>query len=243
MEGRCVVSLWQQIRETLAQEIADDVVSPGDRLPAAADLAARFGVNRHTVLKAIAHLQTEGLLRTERGGGIYVESAIPYRLGPRDRLEENLLELNRVPSRELISVIDMSAPKPVADALALSLGAPIVLVTLVGAADGMPISYNRNYFPVERLPGVGDLIRDASGSDVNLATRALLQRLGVRDFRRKTVRIRTRRARPDELRHLRMPATENVFEVDVTNVDGKDVPIAFGSTAFCGSRVEFVLDL
>src|SRR5882672_10134367 len=82
------MTVWRQISQTLAGEIDDGVLAPGQRLPASADLAARFGVNRHTVLRAISHLQVEGLVRTERGGGIYVERAIPYRMGTRTRLEE-----------------------------------------------------------------------------------------------------------------------------------------------------------
>src|SRR5690242_10252648 len=130
-------SIWRQISQTLADEIDEGVLSPGQRLPASMDLAARFGVNRHTVLRAISHLQDEGLVRTERGGGIYVERAIPYRMGARTRLEENLIELNRAPSRSILSVIELAAPKPVAAALALDPGDAVVLVTVLGAADGM----------------------------------------------------------------------------------------------------------
>lgn len=239
------MALWEEISRTIAQEIDDGVLTPGDRLPASADLAARFGVNRHTVLRAISHLQDEGFVRTERGGGIYVESAIPYRMGPRTRLEENLLELNKVPSRELISIVDtLAAPKAVAAALDLARGDPVTLVTVLGVADGVPISYNRNYFPATRLPGVADAFRAAAAApEATLATKAVLESLGVPDFRRKTVRIRTRQADADEVRRLRMRPSESVLEVEVVNVDPGDIPVVYGATAFCGNRVEFVLDL
>jgi GntR family phosphonate transport system transcriptional regulator len=238
------MTVWRQISQTLADEIDEGVLSPGQRLPASADLATRFGVNRHTVLRAISHLQDEGLVRTERGGGIYVERAIPYRMGARTRLEENLIELNRAPSRTILSVIDLAAPKPVAAALALAPGDAVVLVTVLGAADGIPISYNRNYFPAVRLPGIGAAFRTAAQDPhADLATKAVLATLGVRDFRRKSVRIRARDALQDEQRHLRIPASETVFEVDVTNVDENDHPVTYGSTAFPITRVEFVLDL
>jgi DNA-binding transcriptional MocR family regulator len=55
--------VWRKISNTLAKEIDNGVFRPGDRLPASPDLAARFGVNRHAVLKAISHLQDEGLVR------------------------------------------------------------------------------------------------------------------------------------------------------------------------------------
>jgi GntR family phosphonate transport system transcriptional regulator len=238
------MTVWRQISQTLAEEIDEGVLAPGQRLPASADLAARFGVNRHTVLRAVAHLQDEGLVRTERGGGIYVERAIPYRMGARTRLEENLAELNRVPSRTILSVVDLPAPKVVATALALAPGDPVVLVTVLGAADGMPLSYSRNYFPAARIAGVAAAFRAAAADPrADLATRTVLASLGVRDFKRKSVRIRARDAGQDEQRHLRIAASETVFELDVTNVDERDRPVTYGSTAFPITRVEFVLEL
>jgi GntR family phosphonate transport system transcriptional regulator len=240
------MALWQEISQALAQDIDDGVTGPGVRLPASAALAARFGVNRHTILRAISHLQEEGLVRTERGGGIYVESVIPYRMGPRTRLEENLLELNKVPGRELISIVEaMPAQRAVARALDIAPGDEVTFVTVVGVADGVPISYDRNYYPCGRLPGAAAAFRSAATNPDNsaLATSAVLKAIGVADYRRKAVRIRTRPADASELRYLRLRPNEGVLEVEVTNVDARDVPIVYGSAAFSGSRVEFVLDL
>ncbi len=237
------VALWRQISQTLASEIDEGVLSPGDRLPASADLASRFGVNRHTVLKAISHLQGEGLVRTERGGGIYVEKVIPYRMGARTRLEENLLEFSLAPSREILSVLDLRAPKKVAKALQIEPGDPTVLVTLVATADEIPVSLNQNYFPTARLPNIGSAFRELTESkEQNLATRAVLDAQGVTDFRRRSVRIRGRTPTQNEEQRLRMPPNEWVFEVEVTNVDADGIPIAYGVTSFCISRVEFTME-
>jgi len=237
------VALWRQISETLTGEIDEGVLSPGDRLPASAELAARFGVNRHTVLKAISHLQGEGLVRTERGGGIYVEKAIPYRMGARTRLEENLREFSLAPDREIVSVVDLRAPKNVARALRIEPGDPVVLVTLVATADGIPISLNRNYFPTTRLPNIGTVFRELVKSESqSLATRAVLESQGVTDFRRRSMRIRGRTPTRNEEQYLRLPPNEWVFETEVTNVDTDGIPIVFGVTAFCITRVEFTMD-
>ena len=55
----------------LAEDIASGALTTGERLPSSESLAARFSVNRHTVLKAISHLESEGLVRIERGRGAY----------------------------------------------------------------------------------------------------------------------------------------------------------------------------
>ena len=237
------MTLWRQISDTLAEEINDGVLTPGERLSASSELAARFGVNRHTVLKAVSHLQEEGLLRTERGGGIYVEDVIPYRMGARTRLEENLLELNKVPSRKILSVVNLRAPKPVAAALNLARGDDVVLVTMIGAADDIPVSYGQNYFPLERLPGIADAYHETTrGGRQPLSTRAVLEAQGVKDFKRRMIRIGARMPTPVETRKLRIARNETVFQVNVTNVDADGVPIVYGETSFCSSRVEFVME-
>lgn len=243
MSERDGINLWKQISETLAEEIGSGEFTAGERLPASAELAGRFGVNQHTVLRAISHLQNEGLVRIERGRGTFVAETIPYRMGPRSRFEENLSELNRSPSRELLSISEIPASAMIASALDLRTGEPVTLVTILAIADEVPISLNSNYFPTLRLPGVeGAFRRAAEEPGADLATKVVLATLGVGDFKRKTIRIRGRRATQEEAKHLRMPPQDDVFEVDVQNVDADGQLVVFGQTSFCLTRVEFVWD-
>ncbi|MCY0884646.1 MAG: GntR family transcriptional regulator [Firmicutes bacterium] len=59
--------LYLQIRDRLVEAIADGRLQPGDQLPSARRLAAEFAVNLHTVLKAYALLEVEGLVHMGRG--------------------------------------------------------------------------------------------------------------------------------------------------------------------------------
>ena len=59
-------------RHHLRLAIAAGRLSVGERLPAARELAADIGVNFHTVRKAYQQLESEGLLRVERGRGTTV---------------------------------------------------------------------------------------------------------------------------------------------------------------------------
>ena len=64
------VTLWRQIAGQIQNDIASGACKPGMRLPTEAELSARFGVNRHTVRRALEELSRDGLVRVEQGRGI-----------------------------------------------------------------------------------------------------------------------------------------------------------------------------
>jgi GntR family phosphonate transport system transcriptional regulator len=238
------VALWRQIGDTLVGEIDRGAHAPGARLPASMDIARRFGVNRHTALRAIAHLEAEGLVRIERGRGAFVvENVIEYRLGARTRFEQNLAEINLEGTRTLLGLEEGAAPADVAKALDLKEGAKVVLAVVLAEADGVPLSLNRNWFPAARFPDISDLIRkDAVAHGTIRPTQSLLADLGVHDFRRTSVRVRSRAASADEARYLRMARRESILEMRVENVDADSRPVVYGRTSFASSRVELILE-
>ncbi|MGK3945910.1 GntR family transcriptional regulator, partial [Streptomyces caeruleatus] len=61
------LSAWRQIADALEAEIVAGSLAPGSQLPTEAELAARFGVNRHTVRRALGALGEQGLVRASQG--------------------------------------------------------------------------------------------------------------------------------------------------------------------------------
>ena len=239
------ISLWRQIGETLRQEIALGALRPGGRLPASDELATRFGVNRHTVLRALAQLREQGLLRVERGRGTYVvEQPLAYRLDAHRRFEQNLLQSHTQPTRRVIAVTQLSAPADIAGPLDLPAGSPLAMVTLLGEGDGAPINLNTSYFPTARLPGIAEAFRRFEGGSTDqIVFSKVLEPFGYGVFRRRTVRVRGRFPRNDEARHLQMAQTEPLLETEVTSVATDDTPVMHAFTCFSAARVEFVMEL
>jgi GntR family transcriptional regulator len=64
--------LYEQVAAQIRRAIADGEAKPGERLPAAVDLAAILGVNKNTVLRSLQILRDEGLIEFRRGRGITV---------------------------------------------------------------------------------------------------------------------------------------------------------------------------
>ncbi len=64
--------IYAQIVERLKGKILAGEYPPGGHLDSVRDLAAAAGVNPNTMQRALAQLETEGLVRTERTAGRYV---------------------------------------------------------------------------------------------------------------------------------------------------------------------------
>lgn len=64
--------LYTQISELLTREIAAGRWAEGDRLPTESDLSATLGVAVGTLRKALAELDSRGLLERRQGSGTYI---------------------------------------------------------------------------------------------------------------------------------------------------------------------------
>ena len=64
--------IYAQLVERLKAKILAGTYPPGGHLESVRDLAAAAGVNPNTMQRALAQLETEGLVRTERTSGRFV---------------------------------------------------------------------------------------------------------------------------------------------------------------------------
>ena len=80
-------SLFAQVAERLAGEIADGGLAEGERVPSSNELAAFYRINPATAAKGIHVLADEGLLEKQRGIGMFVATGARQRLLARRRAE------------------------------------------------------------------------------------------------------------------------------------------------------------
>lgn len=228
--------LWLSIRDALAADIAAGAMRPGDQLPTEAALSARFGVNRHTVRRALAALAGDGLVRARRGAGVFVEMApVEYRLGERVRFHRNLELAGRVPGRRLSHVATRAATAPEAAALRLETGAMVYVAEGISTADDTPIALFLSVFPAARLPGFDALLRDLS------SVTAALRQAGISDYTRTETRIgaATATAAQAAMLHLREGAA--LIVTTAINADTDGVPVEYGMTRFAAERVTLTM--
>lgn len=229
-------ALWTSIAETLQAEIASGRYGPGDRLPTEAQFATRFGVNRHTVRRALAALAERGLIASRRGAGAFV-SARPtdYPLGRRVRFHRNILAAGRTPAREILLLDTRAADAGEAEALTLETGAAVHVCEGLSFADGQPIGLFRSVFPADRFPALLGRLRAT-----NSVTRALAGE-GVADYTRVSTRITATTASPAQARHLRLQPGAPILRSVSVNADPEGRPVEYGRTWFAGERVTLTL--
>lgn len=234
LDRRQGVALWRQIEARLEEAIASGRYVDG-RLPTALELAAEFGVNRHTVRQALRGLEERGLLRMGRGRGATLrQTAIEYSLGERPRFSRNLAKQNLAGRFRVVEAATVPAPPAVAKALGVRAGVRVERVATVGLADEVPISAAIHYFPA-RLAGIGEGLR-RTGS----ITRALAQ-LGVADYLRKWTRITAELPDAALAERLEMGEARPVLLAVALNVDSDGRPVQYSETAFCAERVQLVV--
>lgn len=231
-------TLWETIHATLSDEINAGQYRAGDKLPTEAELSRRFGVNRHTVRRALEALQEAGRIHVRRGAGSFVtQGRFDYPIGPHTRLSRNLGELGLTAGRRVLRTETVAADRRQAGMLDLAEGAPVFLAESVAEADGVPIIYGRTSFPAERLPGIEAAFRAEDGG----ISRALA-RLGVGDYVRIWTRLTAERPGALIARHLGMAETNPVLLAESLNADPAGRPVEYGLSWFCSERVQLVVE-
>ncbi len=203
-------------------------------MPTEAQLADRFGVNRHTVRHALSHLIKEGLLRSRRGAGVFVTARpTDYPIGKRVRFHENLLAAGHTPEKRALS-IEVRAPSE-GEASALRGATSVCAYHGLSLSDGQPIAVFESVFPLDRLAGLELALRD------HLSVTKALKEVGVEDYTRASTRLTAVAANATQALHLQLPEGAPLLRSTGLNVDPNGYPIEYGRTWFAGDRVTLTL--
>lgn len=231
------MALWRQIASQLKQAIAAGEHPPGAQLPTELALSAKFGVNRHTVRRALEELSRDGLVRVEQGRGTFVaEDVLDYAVEPRTRFSEWIRRHNKEPSGTVRQLRTISADHTVANRLGLRTGSRVVLLERLGFADDKPVSLAHHYFPAQRLKGIQEALQRSSSIS------AALREVGVDDYLRQQTRVTARLPTPTEADLLRMPRSRPVLVAENINVDRAGDIVEYAQGCYPTPRVQMVFE-
>jgi GntR family transcriptional regulator, phosphonate transport system regulatory protein len=231
------VLLWRRIADDIEQWIARGEFRPGTRLPGEVDIAERFGVNRHTIRRAIAALAQRGLLRAERGSGTYIEAQrLAYPIRRHTRFTDIVHGTGRAAGGRLVGTRNENADASVALWLKLKPGTPVVRLEQLRSADGVPICAATTWLPATRFPDAGRVYNAARS-----VTR-MLAHFGVRDFVRKQTQVTAAIADAIDADSLKLSPGRALLVVESVDADADDVPILTSRARFAADRVSLTID-
>lgn len=224
--------LWRQIAETIQNEISTGAYQPGDKLPSESQLAARFGVNRHTVRRGLAELAEQRLLHARRGAGVFVAAQpAEYPLTRRMRFHRNLEATGRVPGRKMLRLERLGADDAQAEALGLTAGDPVFVMEGITTVDGVTVGHHWSSFPADLLPEFEAACAQGLGVTQSLAA------CGVSDHQRAWTKLSAVAADGLLAGHLGLRRGDPVMRSESVNIGPDGVPVEYGIAHFAGDRV------
>jgi GntR family transcriptional regulator, phosphonate transport system regulatory protein len=231
------VMLWRRIADDLERSIVHGDFVPGERLPGETEIAARFGVNRHTVRRALSELTERGLIRAERGSGTYVEtSRLPYPIGPRTRFSEIVGAAGRQAGGRLIASAVETATSHISMHLRLGPNAPVIRLDILRSVDRVPVSIGTTWLPADLTPKAAKHYRMHRSMTKTLAL------AGITDYRRQSTRISAAMVDAVDAARLHLTAGRPLIVVDSVDETPDGRPVSMTHARFAADRVELVVE-
>ncbi len=229
-------TVYHQIGEILESEIRE-FLKPGDNLPSEAELAVRFGVNRHTIRRAVEELIANGLVERIHGKGIFVtEAPISYEIGKRTRFTERLEAQSRSTCSTVLNNYTIPARGGVAKRLGLKPGTTVTVFETLREVDGLPFCIISHFLPAARFSSLKDEYTGGSLHDF------LANAFGVQ-LQRSFSLVSAVLPHEDDADILDIPTNFPVLRVKSLNLDVKTAePVEYAITRFRGDTVELSIN-
>ncbi len=229
---------WKRIAEDLCLLLENGNMHEGDCLPPASELAARYGVHRHTVRQAYLHLQELGLVRTEQGRGTFFQGAqLVYPLGRRVRFRENLRGQALDPKSRIISCEKRPARGNIALRLGLRPSEPIWQIIMLNMTGTKPLSIGNHHISVKRAPKLDEKLAQAEGSFT-----AAFAASGICDYERKSTKISARLPSGEESKWLKIDPHAPVLVTNGLDCDRGGKPLQVTEAIFRADKMELLVE-
>jgi len=226
------IPIYRQIRDVLVNEIAAHY-KPGDILPAENELAERFGVNRHTLRRAVDELVADGLVERYHGKGVFIlEPAINYAIGSKTRFTETLesqghTTVSRVLRKQLIP-----ARSSVASRLQIKEGKPVVFIETLREVKNKPFCIISHFISASTCPAILNSYDHGSLHD-------FLKLHCDIELKRSESLISAVLPEADDASLLNMPKQAPILRVKSINLDINSAkPIEYSVTRFRGDATQ-----
>ncbi|MEQ1667439.1 MAG: phosphonate metabolism transcriptional regulator PhnF [Sulfuriferula sp.] len=224
-------ALYAQIAKILERDYVEQGAS-GDRLPSEGELAIRFGVNRHTLRRAVDVLIAAGLLERQHGVGVFIaDKLFEYQIGTGTRYTQNLIELGIATESSVLRKMIAPASAGVARHLNIPSHTPVLWIETLRHADGAPLCVVSHFLPAEPFAQVLESYTDGSLHEI------LINHCGI--LRRTESLVTAVLPQGDDAKLLSIAQTRPVLRVKSLNVlERAGTPIEYAITRFRADRIQ-----
>lgn len=157
--------LYHQLKQLLADSIANGTWQPGDMLPTEEQFQEQYELSRTTVRLALRELELEGHIKRYRGRGTFVSKPkISHSPDPAFSLTTYLRQQGMRPGWRVLSAGIVAAPDDVAKRLALEPETEVYRLRRLRLANEEPIGYHVAHTVLELAKTIDEPGLDQGGS-------------------------------------------------------------------------------
>ncbi|MGN8261252.1 GntR family transcriptional regulator [Pseudomonas sp. SMSB3] len=163
LSGDARLPRYQQLRDHLIEQIANNRWRPGEAIATEAALATEFDMSVGTVRKAVDALVAEGVLERQQGRGTFIR---------RPQFQSSLFRFFRfesasgerlVPQSRILSIEAVVAPSAVAQALSLAAGAEVIRIVRTRLLEAQPVLAEEIWLPRQPFQALLEVDLDSHG--------------------------------------------------------------------------------
>ena len=235
------VPLYEQLKNLLQSQISTGIYSSGEKLPAEAELCAKYEVSRVTVRRALDDLVADGALERKQGKGTYVAPLkSQIQLKAFDTSAKGFMGSSvpgTIKHTKVISKKEYICNAMEREVLKLKENDRVYVYLRLMILDGVPFYLDRAIYPADRFANMFSQVQD----DVS-TYQILSQQYGVNEMQTSR-EIRLTYATDEQAQLLDCPLGAPLFRMFKKVRDKNNVPVHLSYTYFVADRVVFTSEL
>lgn len=147
--------LYEQIYRILKERISKGEFKANQKIPSEYELSKMYGVNRHTVRKAIERIRNEGYVYTIKGKGTFISTKkIHYEVSKKTRFTESIINLGYNPDAKLIDLYESIAGKDIHSKLGIKTNQKVLVLEILRYVNKTPFCYSKSFLDSEKFKDI-----------------------------------------------------------------------------------------
>lgn len=228
------VPYYQQLKEMFIEQIENERLKAGDKIPSERDIAIKYNVSRMTARHAITHLEREGYVERRVGMGTFIsKKKFRWNFIEVNSLTKSMQEKGLKPSTKILFMEQEEASAFLAETLDIRVGEKVISIRRLRLVDNVPIAIELSQIPYKYCEGIEEFMDD----DISLYS-VLAKQFGVKLVKQRQ-RMRIALSSSSESKLLKVQDNSPCLLIRGTTSDEEEKVIEYSQTFARGDLVEF----